>query len=72
MARKKDRYKKDLRSLDANSPEYWEEILRREGLSMSAGLMTRVNYAGSTQELDTLSARTRSGLAPNSTSQSNK
>lgn len=29
--------KKDLSKLDPQSQEYWEEILRREGLSMSRG-----------------------------------
>lgn len=28
---------KDLTKLDPNSREYWEEVLRREGLSMSRG-----------------------------------
>lgn len=32
-----DRYRKDLRTLDPESAEYWEELLRRDGLSMSAG-----------------------------------
>ena len=30
--------KKDLSKLDPNSQEYWEEILKREGLSMTRGL----------------------------------
>ena len=28
---------KDLRTLDPSTQEYWNEVLRREGLSMDAG-----------------------------------
>lgn len=48
----RDRFRKDLRRLDPNSQEYWEEILRREGLSMSRGIDRRLSYAS--QEMDTI------------------
>lgn len=44
---------KDLRSLDPNSQEYWEEILRREGLSMERGRYPqRLKYGWRNREGD--------------------
>jgi hypothetical protein len=37
-----------------DSPEYWEEILNNEGLSMDAGLSPIIRYSGSPQELDVI------------------
>ena len=51
-----NRNRKDLRSLDEDSPEYWEEILRREGLSMSAGSDRRLIHVGSSRDLATVEA----------------
>lgn len=47
-----NRHRKDLRTLDPESPEYWNEILRREGLSMSAGADRRLVTVGQTKELE--------------------
>jgi hypothetical protein len=47
----KKRDHKDLRQLDRNSPEYWEEVLRREGLSMNRGRSNKVSHVGSSQQL---------------------
>lgn len=46
------RYRKDLRTLDPESPEYWNEILRREGLDMSAGKDPRLLYVGGSRDLE--------------------
>lgn len=53
MARKRERL--NLRKLSKASPEYWEEILRREGLGESAGISKHLSYEGGTTELDILS-----------------
>jgi hypothetical protein len=37
---------KDLSTLDPNSQEYWEEILKREGLAMTRGLYPQRNSYG--------------------------
>lgn len=47
-----NRFKKDLRTLDPNSQEYWDEILRREGLSMSRGNDRRLCHVGDTRDLE--------------------
>lgn len=51
------RRKKDLRSVEPDSAEYWNEKLRREGLTMSAGLDPRLQYAGSDQDLGKLESK---------------
>lgn len=44
--------KKDLRKLDPNSQEYWDEVLAREGLSMERGNNRhRLTYVGDSQDL---------------------
>lgn len=54
------RRRDDLRTLDKNSKEYWEEVLRREGLGMTAGQNThRMVYVGSTSELEGVSEGVR-------------
>ena len=57
------RRKKDLRKIDPESAEYWNEVLRREGLSMSAGADTRLTYAGSDQDLQKIEARVVADLS---------
>lgn len=49
--------KKDLRRVDPDTTEYWNELLRREGLTMSAGMDPRLGYAGSDQDLTKIEAK---------------
>lgn len=51
-----DRFKKDLRTLPEESPEYWNEVLRREGLSMSAGSDRRLIHVGDGGQLERVEA----------------
>jgi hypothetical protein len=44
--------RKDLRSLKTKEKEYWEEALRREGLSMDAGRSSKVSYVGNSSNLE--------------------
>jgi hypothetical protein len=44
MARKRKKPRFDLNRLDPKSPEYWDEVLRREGLTPDAGRSNRVIY----------------------------
>ena len=46
--------KANLRSLDPNSPAYWNEVLRREGLAMSAGEapLRNLMYTGTFYDLE--------------------
>lgn len=53
----------DLRGVDNESAQYWNEILRREGLSMSAGQDTRTQYFGSDADLEKIEARALADLA---------
>lgn len=46
-----ERHKKDLRTLDPTSSEYWEEVLRREGLTMDAGRSKKEVHVGSSSDL---------------------
>lgn len=49
------KHEKDLRKLDKNSREYWEEVLRRKGLTMDAGRNWRkLFYVGNSFKLDQL------------------
>lgn len=48
---RKSRFK-DLRTLDRNSQEYWEEVLRREGLSMSRGSDHHLIHSGDGNDLE--------------------
>jgi hypothetical protein len=54
---------KDLRKLDPESQEYWEEVLRREGLNHGAGNNHDLIYVGDTQILERIEGelRTHSG-----------
>ncbi len=42
----------DLRGLDPNSPEYWEEELYRADLQMARGRNTRLSYVGDSTRLE--------------------
>jgi len=42
----------DLRTLEDNDPRYWEEILRREGLTVSAGRSRHLIYVESIEQMD--------------------
>jgi len=59
--RGKCKQKKDLRKLDRNTPEYWNEMLRREGLTMDRGLQPNlVSYVGSASDLEDVDANIQS------------
>jgi hypothetical protein len=45
---------KDLRGEDPESQSYWDEILRRKGLSMSAGRNEKLSYVGDSSHLETV------------------
>jgi len=47
--RRKTKHTKDLRKIDDQSPEYWAEILRREGLSMESGRNAHLVYVGGSE-----------------------
>lgn len=59
MARKKRQV--DLRGVDPASPEYWEEVLGRKGLSMEAGTSRRVTYVGDSSVLESIEAAESTG-----------
>ena len=42
----------DLRTLEDSDPRYWEEILRREGLTVSAGRSRHLIYVESIEQMD--------------------
>ena len=44
MARKRRKPRFDLNRLDPKSKDYWDEVLRREGLTPDAGRSNRVVY----------------------------
>ena len=48
------RQRADLRKLDKESITYWNEVLAREGLSMSQGLSSHLVYVGGGKELESL------------------
>ena len=50
MARKRT----GLRDLNYQSPEYWERLLREEGLSMERGTSRRLTYVGGTKTLESI------------------
>ena len=57
------RRKKDLRKVSSESTEYWNELLRREGLTMSQGLDPRLKYAGSDQDLTKVESKVVADLS---------
>jgi hypothetical protein len=58
---RKDRYKKDLRGVDPQSKEYWEEVLRREGLTIRAGESKRLVYVGNSNDLQDIHEKVLAG-----------
>lgn len=50
MARKRKHM--DLRGLDPNSKEYWDEILYRSELQMARGRSDRLSYVGDANQVD--------------------
>ncbi len=50
MARKREK----LRDLDYQTPEYWDRLLREEGLSMEAGTSRRITYVGDSNTLEAI------------------
>lgn len=62
------RYRRDLRTLDPVSPEYWEELLRREGLTEDAGRDHHLEYVGNSKNIEALEEKIVSGReAPKTT-----
>lgn len=55
------RYFKDLRGVSADSPEYWEEMLRRDGLTMRAGEHKALSYVGNSNDLSDVHEMTLNG-----------
>ena len=49
------RKRKKLKGINADSREYWNELLARDGLTMWAGLSPRISYVGSDRKLGTIS-----------------
>lgn len=49
----------DLRGVDKNSPEYWNEVLGREGLSMARGTSTHLVYVGESAVLERIEGERR-------------
>jgi hypothetical protein len=43
VARKREK----LKGLDYESPEYWEKLLKEEGLVMGRGTSSKLSYVGS-------------------------
>lgn len=54
----------DLRGVDKNSPEYWEEVLARKGLSMSKGNTGEIVYVGDSAVLDRIAGERELGVVP--------
>ena len=55
------RYSKDLRTLSPEDPAYWEELLRREGLTEDAGRDHRLEYVGNSKSIQALEEKIVSG-----------
>lgn len=55
------RYRKDLRGVSPESKEYWDELLRREGLTMEAGRNKRLTYVGNSKDLEGIQSRVIAG-----------
>ncbi len=53
------RKRKGLRKLDYQSQEYWDRLLRQDGLSMEAGTTRRITYVGGTQVLEFIEGNVR-------------
>jgi len=48
----------DLRNFDPVSPEYWELVLKNEGLTPTAGGSDQLTYVGSSEDLANVERRT--------------
>ena len=58
------RYNKNLSELDPDSPEYWDEVLAREGLSMNRGRNTsKLLYSGDTKDLESVESAKAANLS---------
>jgi hypothetical protein len=55
------RYWKDLRKLDRDSPEYWEELLRRQRLTMDAGKSANLTYVGNSMNIEAIQEKVLAG-----------
>lgn len=55
------RYRKDLRGVSPESKEYWEELLRREGLTMDAGRTKKLTYVGNSKDLEGIQSQVLAG-----------
>lgn len=53
MARKRA----TLKDLDYQSPQYWEKLLREDGLSMEAGTSRRLTYVGDSNALESIEGK---------------
>jgi len=51
----------DLRGIDPESPQYWEEELHRAGLSIERGRSKRISYVGGTDILEALHGAQEAG-----------
>lgn len=54
----------DLRGVDKTSPEYWEEVLGREGLSMTRGAGDHLVYVGDNATLERIAGERENGVVP--------
>lgn len=52
MARKRGHV--DLRGLDPDSQEFWNEVLRRKDLQMARGRSDRLSYVGDSNKLNVI------------------
>jgi hypothetical protein len=50
-----------VKKADRNSPEWWEQRLAKEGLSMEAGTSRRLTFVGGTQSLEKMSDSQQAG-----------
>ena len=55
MARKRKHL--DLRGLDPQSPEYWDEVLYRSELHMARGRSDRLSYVGDANQVEKIHGR---------------
>lgn len=53
--------RKRVKKADRNSPEWWEQRLAKEGLSMEAGTSRRLTFVGGTQSLEKMSDSQQAG-----------
>jgi hypothetical protein len=58
MARKREK----LKHLSYDSPEYWEALLKEDGLSEKRGTTSKVVYVGTSQDLEIIEKYTAGEL----------